>query len=260
LVRSAAPRALSPAASPVIVQAVLSLLGDPVRAVRVEAARALSGLPDRAMSAGQRSAFRGAYEELVGAELTDADRPEAHLNLGLLNTRQGQPADAESEYRTALRLDPKFVPAMVNLADLDRMRGLDRQGVELLRQALSIEPRSADATHALGLFMVRQHNYADALPLLKRAAELAPDNVRYGYVYAVALNSTGSPEQSRALLTQIHRQHPENRNVLAALIADERGAGDVQAALSHARELADLDPGDPQVRMLLLDLENQPAR
>jgi hypothetical protein len=31
---------------------------------------------------------------------------------------------AERKYRTALRLDPPFVPAVVNLADLDRARGM----------------------------------------------------------------------------------------------------------------------------------------
>jgi tetratricopeptide (TPR) repeat protein len=181
LVRAAVPRILSHTASPGTVQAALSLLRDPVRAVRVEAARALSGMPRQAMSAEQRSALADATGELVAAESADQDRPEAHLNLGLLDTRQGQLADAEAEYRTALRLEPKFVPALMNLADLDRMRGMDAQGADLLREALSIEPKNTDAMHALGLFLVHQHNYADALPLLRRAAKLAPDNVRYGY-------------------------------------------------------------------------------
>jgi predicted CXXCH cytochrome family protein len=259
LVRSSAPRALSRTASPATVQAALSLLHDPIRAVRVEAARALSGMPPQMMSPDQRSAFAAANEELVAADLVDADRPEAHLNLGLLHTRQEQPTDAATEYQTALRLDPNFVPALMNLADLDRMRGMDVQGAELLRKAMSIEPGNADVTHSLGLLLVRQHNYAEALSLLRRAAELAPDNVRYGYVYAIALNSMGSPEQSRALLERIHRQHPADREVLIALIASARTAGDFPAALSHARELAELDPGDPQVRTLLLDLEKQPS-
>jgi predicted CXXCH cytochrome family protein len=257
LVRAAAPRALSANASPATVQAALSLLRDPVRAARIEAARALSGMPPQAMSLEQRRDFALAYEELVAAESLNEDRPEAHLNLGLLHTRQGQPADAETEYQTALRLDPNFVPALMNLADLDRMRGMDAQGADLLRKAISLEPENAAVTHALGLFLVRQHNYADALPLLRRAADLAPDVVRYGYVYAIALNSTGLSEQSRTLLERIHRQHPADRNVLVALIEEARSAGELPTALSHARELAQLDPGDPQVRTLLLDLENQ---
>ncbi len=260
LIRAAAPRALSGAASPAAFQAALPLLRDPVRAVRTEAARALSGAPRQAIPPEQHDALSGAFKELAAAESTDLDRPEAHLNLGLLHTRQAQPAEAEAEYRTALRLDPNFVPALMNLSDLDRMRGLDAQGAQLLRRAISIEPGNADVMHALGLFLVREHNYTEALPLLRRASELAPDTVRYGYVYAIALNSTGAPEQSLALLGRLHRQHPADREVLIALIAGARAAGDISAALSEARELAELDPGNPQVRMLLLDLEQQRNR
>ena len=133
-----------------------------------------------------------------------AERPEAHLNLGLLDVRRQQPDAAEAEYRTALRLDPRFVPAMVNLADLDRARGQD-SGADLLRQAMAIEPDNADIRQALGLLLVRRHDYADALPLLRQASELAPDNARYAYVYAIALNSAGQSQQAIALLKKAHQ-------------------------------------------------------
>src|SRR4029077_9622731 len=110
-----------------------------------------------------------------------------------LDLRRRQLTEAEAEYRTALRLDPAFVPAMVDLADLDRARGMDQRGAELLRRALSIEPDNADVRHSLGLLLVRQHDYPGALEMLRQASELAPNNALYAYVYAVALNSTGAP-------------------------------------------------------------------
>jgi len=260
LVRAAAPRALSAGASPATIQAALSLLRDPVRAVRIEAARALSGVPRREMSPDQQNAFAGAYAELVAAELVDAERPEAHLNLGLLHIRQAEPDAAEAEYRTALRLDPTFVPALTNLADLDRMSGKDALAAEQLRKALLIEANNADVTHALGLLLVRQHNYTDALPLLRRASELAPENIRYSYVYAIALNAVGSPGQSMALLERIHQQHPADRAVLIALVSGARNAGDLQTAVTHARELVALNPNDPQAQELLFNLGHQQSR
>jgi predicted CXXCH cytochrome family protein len=257
LVRSAAPRALFASASPGTVQAALSLLRDPIRAVRTEAARALSSIPAQTLSTDQQAAYSSAYDELVAAEATNEDRPEAHLNLGLLNTRRGQPVDADAEYRAALRLDPRFVPALLNLADLDRMRGFDSQGAELLQRAMSIEPRNADVIHALGLLLVRQRNYIAALPLLRQAAELAPDKVRYAYVYAIALDSTGAVEQSRALLQEVHRQHPADRDILMALMTAARKAGDRESFAALSRELADLNPGDPQARTVPRDPQSQ---
>jgi len=260
LVRMAAPQALPPSAPRTMIEAILPLLSDSVRAVRVEAARVIAGIDPQMMTPEQRSAFAVAYQELIGAEMIDADRPESHLNLGLLKTRRQQFNEAEDEYRTALRLDPKFVPALVNLADLDRQRGLDKEGAELLRMAIAIEPNNAAIKHSLGLLLVRQRNYAEALPLLRDAAALDPDNARYAYVYAVALNSTGSAAEAKMLLERTHEQHPSDRNILLGLIAFERDSGDVAAALTHARELAALEPQNPQIRTLLDDLRRRLGR
>ena len=258
LVRSAVPRALPAGAGRTMVQAVAPLLDDPVRAVRVEAARALAGA-DAQLTPPQRESLAHAMRELVAAELVDADRPESHLNIGLLQLRSGQPAAAEDAYRTALRLDPGFVPALVNLADLDRMRSRNQESADLLRQAISIEPGSADAWHALGLALVRQHNAAEALPALRRASELAPASARYAYVYAVALNAVGAAKQAIAVLEEAHRQHPTDRDVLLGLIAFARDSGDIPTALRTARELAAQLPGDMQVRRLVEQIERLQA-
>ena len=255
LVRMSAPRALPASPPPAVIQTIAPLLSDAVRAVRIEAARALAGTDLLALTPEQQTALVKATAELVAAEKVDADRPEAHLNLGLLDLRRRELPEAEAEYRTALRLDPAFIPAMVNLADLDRARGMDQQGEELLRKAMTIEPDNADVRYALGLSLVRRHDYAGALDLLRRAHELAPDNARYAYVYAVALNSTGSPNDATVLLERTHQQHPADRNVLIALVSIAQETGDLANALLHARELLALDPSNAQVLKLLSDLE-----
>ncbi len=257
LVRAAAPRALPGTPPPRFVDAAAPLLSDPVRAVRIEAARTLAGTDLLTLTPEQQTAFVKATAELVAAEMVDADRPEAHLNLGLLDLRRRQMPEAEKEYRTALRLDPNFVPALVNLADLDRARGMDEEGAELLRKAMAVEPDNADVRYALGLYLVRRHDYAGALDLLRRAHELTPDNARYAYVYAVALNSAGAAVEATALLEQTHRQHPADREVLTALVSIARDKGDFAAALRHARELATLDPGNAQLRALISELEKK---
>jgi Tfp pilus assembly protein PilF len=260
LVRSAVPRALPPSPPQAAIRAMAPMLRDPVRAVRVEAARALAGAVPNILPQDQRAAFDDAYRELVAAEMVDADRPEAPLNLGLLNLRHQKPIEAEDEYRTALRLDPNFVPAMANLADLDRLRGQDQQGAELLRRAAVIEPSNAAVRHSLGLLLVRQRNYAEALSQLRQATELAPDNARYAYVYAIALNSTGAVAEAMGLLERTHRRNPSDADVLVALVAIARDRGDIAAALRYARELAGLRPADMQLRALVLDLEKRQPR
>ncbi|MBV9250728.1 MAG: tetratricopeptide repeat protein [Acetobacteraceae bacterium] len=255
LVRAAVPRVLPPTPPRVVVQAIAPLLRDRVRAVRIETARALAGVDPQALTPEQRSAFSAAYEEIVAAEMVDADRPEAHLNLGLLDTRRHLLGAAEREYRTALRLDANFVPALANLADLYRIRGQDQHGAVLLQKAMTIEPNNADVRHSLGLLLVRQHNYPEALKLLREASELAPDNARYAYVYAVALNSSGASAEALTLLERTHQQHPADRDVLTALVALTRDKGDAAGELGYARELLALSPQDPQLRNLVVELE-----
>ena len=61
----------------------------------------------------------------------------------------------------------------------------------VLQQGLAVAPRSAELHHAIGLLLIRQQKYRDAVAALGRAAGSAPDNPRYAYVYAVALQETG---------------------------------------------------------------------
>ena len=128
------------------------------------------------------------------------------------------------------------------------------------RAALGIEPDNADVRYALGLYLVRKHDYAGALDVLRRAHELMPENARYAYVYAVALNSSGAAKEALALLEEAHQQHPADRNILMALVAIARDRGDFAAALHHARELLTLDPGNAQLRSLVSDLEKRQMR
>ena len=167
-------------------RALLPLLGDPVRTVRMRAARALAPLADDAFGASALSAFRKAADEYVAAERFNADRPENRTNLGGFLAERGDYPAAEAEYRAALRLDVRFTPAWANLADLMRARGREADAESTLRAGLAEAPADATLHHALGLALVRQRRTDEALRELKRATELEPGNARFAYVYRVA--------------------------------------------------------------------------
>ena len=189
------------------------LLRDPVRAVRIEAARSLAGTPDAGWTPTDRAAQSDALAEWRAAQAANADRPEAHVNLGALAAELGDPGTARSEYETALRIGPWFVPAYLNFADLLREQGRDAEGEPLVRRAIELAPDSAEAQHALGLLLVRRHQLAPALDALRRAAELAPDDPRFTSVYAIALQSTGDPARAVAVLEAFRARRPGDRSV-----------------------------------------------
>jgi Flp pilus assembly protein TadD len=237
------------------VQAASSLLADPVRGVRVEAARILADIPDDRFSSAQRGSREKALNEYVESLRLDADWPAANATLGNLRIRQGRTEEAIAAYQRALALDARFAGAYVNLADAYRQLGREAEGEKLLRHGLALLPRGADLHHALGLLLVRKGDKAAALPELGAAARLAPDNPRYGYVYAIALNSYGKRTAALSALSTLDQRHPYDLEILGALISMNRDAGDAKAALSYARKVAEVLPGDPGVKRLLGELE-----
>jgi tetratricopeptide (TPR) repeat protein len=165
---------------------VVPLLGDPIRAVRMRAARTLAPLPEQALGPADAATYAKAADEYVASERFNADRPENRTNLGGFYAERGRYMEAEAQFRSALELDPLFVPAWVNFSDLMRMRQREPDAEALLREGIAKSPSDATLHHALGLSLVRQGKREEALGELKRATELAPDNPRYSYVYGVA--------------------------------------------------------------------------
>jgi len=185
LVRRAAV-AVFDALPPLQRRAVMPLLDDPSRIVRMQAARTLAPLADDAFDATRLAAFREATGEFVAAERFNADRPEHRTNLGGFLAERGDGVAAEAEYRAALQLDARFVPAWANLGDLRRLQGREADVEATLREGLATVPDAAALHHALGLSLVRQRRGTEALRELRLATELDPANARFKYVYDVA--------------------------------------------------------------------------
>ena len=255
LVRAAAVSAVRHADPRLRARLLPPLLTDSVRTVRIDAGRALADVPAATMPAEQQAAARRALEEWTRTQQVDADRAEAHLNLGAFYAETGDAAAAEREYRTALALSPRFPPTYLNLADLYREQSRDAEGERVLRDGLTVAPDDPRLLHPLGLLLVRQQRVADALPLLERAAKLGPTEPRYAYVYGVALHSVGQPDAGMTVLKAAHDAHPGDRDILVALISFNRDAGHLPAARAYGQKLALVAPDDPGIRQLLKDLE-----
>jgi predicted CXXCH cytochrome family protein len=255
LLRASAVGSLEPFDAPTRVAAAAPLLADPVRGVRVEAARVLADVPDDQIPADRRATREKALKEYVDSLTEDADWPSSNVNLGNLRLRQGRVDEAITAYRRALALDPLFPGGYLNLADAWRQAGRDADGERALRDGIARMPRNADFHHALGLLQVRMGDKPAALLSLAQAARLAPDNARYAYVHAIALNSMGKRAEALALLGGAQVRHPDDVDILNALVSINAESGNPKAALGYARKLSALLPGDPSVQRMLADLQ-----
>jgi len=229
------------------------LTTDPLRAIRIEAARALAGQQD-ALPAEQQAAWQKAAAEYVATLRYTADRPEAGTALGTFYARLGKGDEAQAAFAQALTLDAGYVPAYLNAADALRALGREAEAQKMLEQGLARAPKNATLHHALGLSLVRQGRHPEALRELQRATQLAPDELRYTYVYAVALNSTGRSADALRVLDRATARWPNDRDLLLALATMQRDAGQADAARRTVLRLAEAYPDDREIAALARQL------
>ncbi|GMQ95917.1 MAG: tetratricopeptide repeat protein [Gammaproteobacteria bacterium] len=236
---------------------VFPLIQDPVRAVRLAATRLLAPLALETLPAEPRETLATAFAEYEEAHKAIADRPESLMTLANFYRDRGKTQLAEATYREAMARHPSFGPAFVNLADLYRSLGQDQRGEEVLRTALRTVPEQADVLHAYGLLLVRRQRFVEAARQLGNAASLQPDNSRYSYAYALALQKIGDTKSAMTTLAAAHERDPVNRDILFALTTISRDRGDLEKAVEYARALVELSNGDPGSLQLLESLQSQ---
>jgi len=241
-VRLAAVEALVNASPDTRERELPGLLNDPVRAVRIEAARSLAGSSLQSLSAPQRAQFDKALAEYVAVQRYNADRPEGHMNLGNLAAQRGDANGAIEQYQQAIALDPLFVAAYANLADVYRAVGKEVDAQVTLRQALKADPRSAVLHHTLGLALTRQKAREQSLQEFRAAVQLAPNDARFAYVYAVALNDAGRNNEALQVLETALKSNQYDRDLLLGIVYFSQQAGDRDLARRTVAQLRGLDP------------------
>jgi Flp pilus assembly protein TadD len=88
-----------------------------------------------------------------------------------------------------------------------------------------VSPADAGIRHTLGLSLVRQKRLPEAVEELRKAVELSPDNARYVYVYAVALDAVGQTPRAIEVLRGALARHDGNREIRQGLATFQAKAG-----------------------------------
>jgi Flp pilus assembly protein TadD len=96
--------------------------------------------------------------------------------------------------------------------------------------------------HSLGLALIREKRYDQAIAELTAAVKQSPEDARYAYVLGVALYDTGHRRQGLDALEQALRRHPEDRDLLMTLAAYSSEAGDEAAARRYRDRVQAVQP------------------
>ncbi len=226
-------------------RALAPLLGDPVRLVRTEAARALCSVPESLLRGPQREQLQAALAEFERGLLVNNDRAGAHVMLGIVAEGRGQDERAIRAYQDALHVEPATTGPRTNLAALyDRLaEGQDSRA----GQASSLGDSAAADRAAAEANRLRQEATRlrrEELELFARDARLAPDAAFVQYRYGMLLYLHRRFEEAEQALQKANSLEPNNPQFLLglALFYKERNAAG--QALQYAEQLVKLRPQD----------------
>jgi tetratricopeptide (TPR) repeat protein len=122
----------------------------------------------------------------------------------------GRISEAVEQYRAAIRLNPGYVSAHVNLGNIYAEQGDLIGASRELQTAVSLAPNLADAWYNLGAIYLRMREPAKAVPQFTRVLALRPDYASAHDNMGIALLSTGAREQALEHFRHAVRLEPAN--------------------------------------------------
>ena len=215
---------------------IYEMLNDPVKIVRIEAARVLAAVPRGSLEKEQRALIDKVTEEYQQSLLFVAERPEAQLSLAQLYSQLGLTEKAEAAFKEALFLQPQYIPASINYAYFLQQQKKEQAAFVILQRGLK-ENKDAALYHTIGLWYVRNNDKIKGIKALKTAAEIEPDNARHQYVYAVSIGER-QPGLAIKILETALQKHSGNMEILMALASYYHQQGDEVKAMQY-RDKAD---------------------
>ncbi len=211
---------------------VKPLLGDAVRAVRVEAAKtALTTIPQ--LDPFRNSEGQKALSELRSSFQIDIDRAAGNMNLGNLEQQLGNFQAAVKHYENAIRIEPNMVGPRSNYAQLleslaeenqsndlklkqtllQRAKQLRQEELPLLERDLAYSPGNPAIEYRLGLAYYLDGKLDRAEQHLRNASELDPKSPSYSLTYALLLEKLGRRSDAIEELTRYRKIDSANNDV-----------------------------------------------
>jgi len=212
------------------------MLNDPVKIVRMEAARQLSAFSLGEVDPKTKEILQKAFDEYEKILLFTAERPESQVSLAVFYTNRKMPDKAQKAYSEALRLQPQFVPAYINYSNFLTNQGKSKEAFEILEKGIKNVPNMGILHHALGLWYVRNKASGKAVTELKKAEELSPNNARFAYVYAISLGKT-DPKKAIEVLEKAYEKHNGNLQIVSGLAYYYKQIGDTKNSEMYEKKL-----------------------
>lgn len=149
------------------------------------------------LSAWKAGELEEAVRGLEGALERDPDHVKSLVNLSRVLLELDRPEEAREPVRKAVDAAPRSADALRVAGNVADESGDAETAIRRYRQALAVDGSDAWSANNLGLLLVRQSRFDEALGPLARAVEIRPDVGVFRNNLGVALERTGHLAEAR---------------------------------------------------------------
>ncbi|MGD8617702.1 MAG: PEP-CTERM system TPR-repeat protein PrsT [Gammaproteobacteria bacterium] len=196
-----------------------------------------------------------AAADALAKKMSDSPVPLNLKGAALLGKEDRQ--GARQAFEAALQLQPEFVPAHLNLAQLELMEGNTAAAEGRYRKALSYDAGNLKALLSLAALSSRDGQVEKTAQWLKQAYEQHPEAIQPGLLLVQHYLQQGETTRALDLAGAVAVAHPRDPSVLRVLAQVQLKAGKGKDALDTLRTLVEVEPDSPEVRYLLAMVQVQ---
>jgi Flp pilus assembly protein TadD len=168
---------------------------------------------------------------------------------GATALREGRPAEAEREFRKAVRLDPTLAEAHLDLGLVLGREGKSAEAIESLKQALAINPDLESGHMFLGVFLYQSGRNEDAVSQLHQELAQSPKNREALSWLGIVELASGHPELATGPFDAALELAPDDLTLL-----EYRGRAHSQVAAESYSRMAKVNPDSWQVHKVRAEL------
>lgn len=138
-------------------------------------------------------------EPLIQAAMQDSQaRADLHYSLGVVRVVQNRNADAIAEFRQVVKLNPRHVPAMNNLALLLAEDTASRkEALAIIDRAIDQDGMTPDLCDTKGTILLLDGRADEAIRFLEIATQGTNVDPRFEFHLALAYDDQGNREKAR---------------------------------------------------------------
>ncbi|HEX4614859.1 MAG TPA: XrtA/PEP-CTERM system TPR-repeat protein PrsT [Stellaceae bacterium] len=187
----------------------------------------------------------------------DAKNPLYFTLLGIVRVSQHDFSAAENSFRAALEINPEFPAATRDLAQLYVATGRIDDAKKAYTDLLA--KKADDVTALLGLsdIYISEKKWPEATDAINRARSAAKNDPSPGLKLVGLYESRQDWKSAKSVAAELASQFPGDVNVLEAQGRAQRGAGDMDGAVSSYKRAHELAPNSIPILSRYLSLLNE---